>query len=141
ANQGIVRYIPGAMESLLPILRPIAVPGVILLAVALALKSGLTLPQSLSGLTVVGPYIVLLLGVAISAWFNRGRALIMLVSLLAAYTGYSLAHEFAPKTFAVQAVSTALAVLVPLHVLLASYFPDGGVRQHRNYRWLLLGLA
>jgi diguanylate cyclase (GGDEF)-like protein len=129
------------MESLLPILRPVAVPAVILLAAALTLAPGLALPPSLSGLTVVGPYIVLFLGVAISAWFNRGRALIMLVSLLAAYAGYSVAAELGAQSFAMRAVSTALAVLVPLNVLLAIYFPDGGVRQHRNYRWLLLGLA
>jgi diguanylate cyclase (GGDEF)-like protein len=90
---------------------------------------------------MVGPYVVLLLGAAISAWFNRGRALIMLASLLAAFAGYSLAADLGPKSFAVRAVFTAFAVLVPLNVLLASCFPDGGVRQHRNYRWLLLGLA
>lgn len=129
------------MESLRPILRPIAVPAVILLAAALTLAPSLALPPSLSGLTVVGPYIVLLIGVAISAWFNRGRALIMLASLLTAYAGYNLAQEPGAKTFAVQAVSTALAVLVPFNVLLATYFPDGGVRHHRNYRWLLLGVA
>jgi diguanylate cyclase (GGDEF)-like protein len=129
------------VDSLPRILRPVAVPVVILLAAALALAPGLALPNSLSGLTVVGPYVVLGLGVAISAWFNRGRALIMLVSLLAAYASYHLAAELGPKTFAVKAVFTALAVLVPLNVLLATYFPDGGVRQHRNYRWLLLGLA
>jgi diguanylate cyclase (GGDEF)-like protein len=125
--------------SLPQTLRPIAVPAAILVIAALALPAGPALPQSLSGLSAVGPYIVLLLGVAISAWFNRGRALIMLASLLAAYAGYQLAGEFGD--FAVRAVSAALAVLVPLNVLLATYFPDGGVRQHRNYRWLLLGLA
>lgn len=129
------------MESLPRILRPIAVPAVILLAAALALAAGPALPYSLSGLIVVGPYVVLLLGVAISAWFNRGRALIMLASLLAAFAGYSLATQLGPNSFALKAVSTAFAVLVPLNVLLASSFPDGGVRQHRNYRWLLLGLA
>jgi diguanylate cyclase (GGDEF)-like protein len=101
----------------------------------------LKLPQTLSGLSTVGPYTVLLFGVAISAWFNRGRALIMLISLLAAYTGFHLAGDLGTKTFAGRAVFTALALLVPLNVLLATYFPDGGVRQHRNYRWLLLGLA
>jgi diguanylate cyclase (GGDEF)-like protein len=116
-------------------------PAVILLAAVLALTAGPALPQSLSGLITVGPYIVLLLGVAISAWFNRGRALIMLASLLAAYAGYTLAVDVGPKTFAVKAVSTALAVLVPLNVLLAAYLPERGLRQHRNYRWLLLGLA
>jgi diguanylate cyclase (GGDEF)-like protein len=132
---------PGAVESLPRILRPVAMPAAILLAFALALAAGPALPHSLSGLSAVGPYIVLAIGVAISAWFNRGRALIMLVSLLAAYTGYSLAESLGAKSFAVQAVSTAIAVLVPLNVLLATYLPDGGVRQHRNYRWLLLGLA
>ena len=122
------------------ILRPVAVPAVILLAAALA-QAGPGLPHSLSGLTTVGPYIVLLLGVAISAWFNRGRALIMLVSLLAAFAGYSLAMDQGAASFAVRAVATAFAVIVPFNVLLASWFPDGGVRQHRNYRWLLLGLA
>ena len=129
------------MESLPRILRPIAVPAVVLLAAALALVASPKLPASLSGLTMVGPYVVLLLGAAISAWFNRGRALIMLASLLAAFAGYSLAIELGPKSFAMRAVFTAFAVLVPLNVLLASCFPDGGVRQHRNYRWLLLGLA
>jgi len=115
---------------------------VILLAAALS-QFG-SLPKTLSGLTTVGPYVVLLLGVAISAWFNRGRALIMLVSLLAAFAGYSLAMETAgdeARKFAVRAVSTAFSVIVPFNVLLASWFHDGGVRQHRNYRWLLLGLA
>ncbi len=129
------------MESLPRLLRPVAVPAVILLTAALALAAGAKLPYSLSGLTVVGPSVVLLLGVAISAWFNRGRALIMLASLLAAFAGYSLAQELGAKSFAVQAVTTAFAMLVPLNVLLALLLPDGGVRQHRNYRWLLLGLA
>ena len=114
----------------------------ILLVAALAQFGNL--PKTLSGLTTVGPYVVLILGVAISAWFNRGRALIMLVSLLAAFAGYSLAMETADseaRRFAVLAVSTAFSVIVPFNVLLASWFPDGGVRQHRNYRWLLLGLA
>ena len=116
-------------------------PAAILLAAALAVAASHTLPPSLSGLTVVGPYIVLLLGTAISAWFNRSRALIMLASLLAAYTGYHLASGLGPKSFTMTAVSTALAVLVPFNVLLALVFPERGVRQYRNYRWLPLGLA
>jgi diguanylate cyclase (GGDEF)-like protein len=129
------------VESLRRILHPIAAPAVILLAAVLALAAGPALPTTLSGLSTVGPYVILLLGVAISAWFNRGRALIMLISLLAAFAGYSLAIDLGPKSFAMKAVATAFAVIVPFNVLLASWFPDGGVRQHRNYRWLLLGLA
>jgi len=119
----------------------VAVPAVILLVAALAVAATHALPLSLSGLTVVGPYIVLLLGAGISAWFNRSRALIMLASLLAAYAGFSLASELGPESFALLAVSTAFAVLVPFNVLLALVFPERGVRQYRNYRWLLLGLA
>ena len=116
-------------------------PAAILLAAGLAVAASPELPYSLSGLTVVGPYVVLVLAVAISAWFNRSRALVMLASLLAAYAGYRLASELGTGTFAEQAVFTALAVLVPFNVLLALAFPERGVRQHRNYRWLLLGLA
>src|SRR5205823_10945604 len=67
---------------LLRTLQLVAVPAVILLAAALAVAASHALPRSLSGLIGVGPYIVLLLGTAISAWFNRSRALIMLASLL-----------------------------------------------------------
>src|SRR5439155_7177 len=141
-NQGIT---PGRMPLLNPlllrILQLVAVPAAILLAAALAVAAGHTLPRSLSGLIGVGPYIVLLLGTAISAWFNRSRALIMLASLLAAYAGYNLASDLGPQSFAVRAVLTAFAVLVPFNVLLALAFPERGVRQYRNYRWLLLGLA
>lgn len=122
-------------------LRPIYVPAAILVAAAIAVATSPSLPPSLSGLSVVGPYVVLLLGAAISAWFNRSRAFIMLASLLAAYAGYGAAQEFGPRSFAVLAVFTSLAVLVPLNVLLALLFPERGVRQHRNYRWLLLGVA
>ena len=130
------------MESLSKLLRPVAAPAAILLAFALALAARRHIPSSLSALAGAGPYIVLLIGVAISGWFNRGRALIMLLSLLAGYTGYGLlADSQGATSFAARAVFTALAVLVPLNVLLATWLPDGGVRQHRNYRWLLLGLA
>lgn len=130
------------MDHLPRLLRPVAAPSLILLAAALAVGAGRRLPQNLSGLTEAAPYIVLFFGVAISAWFNRGRALIMLVSLLAGYVGFHIAGgDPGGETFAGRAVFTALAVLVPFNVLLASFFPDGGVRQHRNYRWLLLGLA
>lgn len=116
-------------------------PAAILASAAIAAAESSSLPPSLSGLALVGPYFVLLLGVAISAWFNRSRAFIMLASLLAAYAGYSIAQELGPTSFAMRAVFASLAVLVPLNVLLSLAFPERGVRQHRNYRWLLLGVA
>jgi len=127
--------------ALLRLLRPLAVPAVILLAAAIAVGTSPSLP-SFSGLSLVGPYVVLLLGAAISAWFNRSRAFIMLASLLAAYAAWGMASDLGvAKTFTARAVFAALAILVPLNVLLALSFPERGVRQHRNYRWLLLGLA
>jgi len=122
-------------------MRPIWVPAAILLAAAIAVAASPSLPRSLSGLTVVGPYVVLLLGAAISAWFNRSRAFIMLASLLAAYAGFSLVGDMESAGFAKHAVYTALAIFVPFNVLLALVLPERGVRQHRNYRWLLLGAA
>jgi diguanylate cyclase (GGDEF)-like protein len=123
-------------------LRPAFVPLAILASAVFAVAVPPALPPSLTGLTVLGPYVVLLLGATISAWFNRGRAFIAVASLLAAYSAYGLAADFAgPRSFAVHAVFTALAILVPLNVLLALAFPERGVRQHRNYRWLLFGLA
>src|SRR5438094_9791514 len=84
-NQGITpSRTPLLNPLLLRILQLVAVPALILLAAALAVAASHALPRSLSGLIGVGPYIVLLLGTAISAWFNRSRALIMLASLLAA---------------------------------------------------------
>jgi diguanylate cyclase (GGDEF)-like protein len=45
------------------------------------------------------------------------------------------------QSFAERAVFTAIVLLVPLNILLALLLPERGVRQHRNYRWLLLGAA
>jgi GGDEF domain-containing protein len=119
----------------------VAVPAAVLLAAALVVAASPSPPYALSALTQVGPYVVLVFAVAISGWFNRSRALVMLVSLLAAYAGYDLAGGLGSQNFAVRAVFTALSVLVPLNVLIVLAFPERGVRQHRNYRWLLLGMA
>src|SRR2546430_11106940 len=85
---------------LLRTLQLVAVPAVILLAAPLAVAASQAPPRSLSGLIGVGPYIVLLLGAAISPWVNRSRALILLASPLAAYAGYRLASGPGPERFA-----------------------------------------
>src|SRR4051812_49180241 len=122
-------------------MRPVLAPVAILVIAALTAAFGPSLPASLAGLTVLGPYFVLLLGAIISVWFNRGRAFIALGSLFVAYAGYSIALEFGADSFAARAVFTAISVLVPLNVLIVLVFPERGVVQHRNYRWLLLALA
>ena len=122
-------------------MRPVLAPAAILAIAALTAAFGPTLPTSLAGLTVLGPYFVLLLGSIIAVWFNRGRAFIALGSLFFAYAGYSIALEFGADSFAARAVFTAISVLVPLNVLIVLVLPERGVVQHRNYRWLLLALA
>lgn len=123
-------------------LRPAIAPLAILALAVVAVTVNRGLPRTLSGLTVLGPYVVLLLGATISIWFNRGQAFIAVTSLLLAYAGYRAAVEVVgARSFAAHAVFTALAIMVPLNVLLAVSFPERGVSHHRNYRWLLLGVA
>jgi diguanylate cyclase (GGDEF)-like protein len=127
--------------SVLRELRPVLAPAAIVLAAGLALAAGPALPPSLSGLTTLGPYVVLLLGTGMAVGFNRGRAFIALASLLAAFAGYSLALELGAASFAARAIFTAAAILVPLNFLLALVFPERGVSHHFNYRWLMLAVA
>jgi len=121
--------------------RPALAPAAILLAAVLALAAGPALPPSLSGLKTLGPYVVLLLGTGMGAWFNRGRAFIALASLLAAYAGYSFALGFGAESFTARAVFTGAAILVPLNFLLTLVFPERGMSHHFNYRWLMLAVA
>ncbi len=121
--------------------RPVLAPAAILLVAALALAAGPALPPSLTGLKTLGPGLVLLLGTAMSMWFNRGRTFIALASLLAAFAGYHLALDMGADSFAVQAVFTAAAIFVPLNFLLALVFPERGISHHFNYRWLMLAVV
>ena len=113
-------------------------PVAIIVIAALAVAIGRRLPASFAGFGVFGPYTVLLLGAAISLWFNRGRAFIVLLSLLIAFVGYRLAQDPESINFAGRAVFAALAVFVPLNILVASLIEERGISYFRNYRWLLL---
>jgi diguanylate cyclase (GGDEF)-like protein len=117
-------------------LRPALAPAAVLAATALAVWLGPSLPDSLAGLRTLGPYAVLVLAAAFALRFNRGRALILLGSLLAAYAGYRYAQGLGG--FAEKAVYTALVVLVPLNALVAMSLPERGVIYHGSYRWLVL---
>ena len=117
-------------------LRPVLAPAAILLLAALTVWLGPGLPASLAGLRSLGPYVMLALGVLFALRFNRGRALILLSSLLAAYAGYHYAQGLGG--FAAKAVYTALVVLVPLNALAAMALPERGVLYYGSYRWLVL---
>jgi len=117
-------------------LRAALAPAAILMLAALAVWIGPSLPKSLEGLRTLGPYAVLVLGAAFALRFNRGRALVLLASLLAAYAGYHYAQGLGG--FAEKAVYTALVVLVPLNALIAMALPERGVAYHGSYRWFVL---
>ena len=119
-------------------LRLIAMPLAILVLATLALAIGPALPPSLAGLKELGPYAVLSLAAVVTLWFNRGRAFVAAVSLLAAYAGYRYALGLGPMSFAARASYTALALLVPFNMLLALALPERGVVHHGSWRWLLL---
>jgi diguanylate cyclase (GGDEF)-like protein len=117
-------------------LKPALAPAAILLLAALAAAVGPSLPTSLEGLRTLGPFVVLALGVAFALRFNRGRALIILASLFAAYAGYQYALTLGG--FAQKAVYTALVVIVPLNALAAMALPERGVLYYGSYRWAVL---
>jgi len=120
------------------ILRP-AIPSLaILAAAALAVWLGPSLPPSLAGLKEAGAYFVLLAAAGMALWFNRGRAFVAAASLLLAYAGVHVAHEFGIDSFAAKAVYTAAVVLVPLNVLGALLADERGVSYHGDHRWLLV---
>ncbi len=119
-------------------LSPLIVPAAIIVIAALAVVIGQRLPASFAGFGVFGPYTVLLLGTAISLWFNRGRAFIVLLSLLIAFVGYRLAQDPVSINFAGRAVLAALAVFVPLNILIVLLIEERGISYFHNYRWLLL---
>jgi diguanylate cyclase (GGDEF)-like protein len=83
--------------------------------------------------------LLLLPAVGLAAFFNRWRAFVALASLLAAYTGYSIASD--AGGFAARAVFTSLAILVPFNILAALALPERGMRTHHNYRWIMLAVA
>lgn len=114
-------------------LKPYAAPAVLLLFAAIAVAA---LPASAATSTAYFPFLVFAAGAAIGLWFNRGRALLGVVTLLAAYAGWMLAHD--AGTFAVRATFTAIAIFVPLNLLLLLLVPERGVFHFRSYRWALL---
>jgi diguanylate cyclase (GGDEF)-like protein len=119
-------------------LRPAWAPLAILVAATLAAWVGPPLPPSLAGLATFGPYVVLAAAAAVCWWFNRGRAFVLALSVLAAYAGWRHAPGWDAGSVTVQAVYTAAALLVPLNALLALALPERGARYIGIWRWLAL---
>ncbi|UCH47749.1 MAG: GGDEF domain-containing protein [Betaproteobacteria bacterium] len=124
------------MNSLsLRIAKPFIAPAVVLLIATAAVTF---LSAQASAAIHLLPAIVLPIGIALSLWFNRGRAFLALVSLFCAYAGYVLASYYGAEPFARRAVLSGIAIFVPLNVALILFLPERGVFHFRSYRWLLL---
>jgi len=121
--------------------RPMLVPGGILLAAAVLAAADLSLPPSLAGLRSLAPYAVLGLAGAVTLWFNRGRAFVVALSLLAAYGGQRYATEFGYTSFAAHAYYLAAVVLVPLNMFAALVLPERGAVYGSSLRWIALIVA
>ena len=119
-------------------LRPMLVPGGILIAAVLIAAADLPLPPSLAGLRTIAPYAVLGLAGAVTLWFNRGRAFVVALSLLAAYGGQRFAFDFGYTSFAAHAFYLAVVVLVPLNMLAALVLPERGAVHGGSLRWMTL---
>jgi diguanylate cyclase (GGDEF)-like protein len=122
-------------------LKALAMPIAVLGVAAIAASVSHRFSSSLGLFGVFGPYTVLIIGTAIALWFNRGRAFIVLTSLLFAFIAYRISIDFSEDDFPVRAVLTAAAIFVPANILLVLVLPERGIVYFRNYRWLLLGLA
>ena len=124
---GRIALKPALDPELLRALRPAWAPAGILAATAI-LAWLVSLPATLVGLRTWAPYALLGTGLALAWWFNRGRAFVLLASVLGAVA----ALHFYPT----KAVYAALTVLVPLNVLLAMLRPERGSRYRAAYLWL-----
>jgi diguanylate cyclase (GGDEF)-like protein len=105
----------------------LAVPAALLAAAFGALVLGPPLPPSLSGLRTYGPYLLFAAGAALAAGFGRGRALLALVVLIAAYACQQAWLQQGPVGPQARAVYVALLVFVPLDLALLAWLPERGV--------------
>ncbi len=121
--------------------RPLLVPGGILVAAALLAAADPSLPPSLAGLRTLAPYTVLGLAGAVTLWFNRGRAFVVALSLLAAYGGQRFAVDFGYTSFAANIYYVAAVVLVPFNVFAALVLPERGAVHGGSLRWIVLIVA
>ena len=102
------------------------------------LLAALTIPYDVMAAVRHAPAIILPVGIALSLWFNRGRAFLALLSLLLAYVGYAVTGGPDNDAFAARAVLSAAAIFVPLNITLILALPERGVMHFRSHRWLLL---
>jgi diguanylate cyclase (GGDEF)-like protein len=107
--------------------------GAILLATIVAVSVVPELPRDYAGLRTAGPYAVLLTGLGMAVWFNRGRSFVLLASLL---LGWAVFHNLPGKP-----VFVAITLLVPFNAFIACVARERGARYGMAFRWLILFAA
>ena len=90
------------------------------------------LPGFFAPLKIYAPYLTLGLGLLIALVFKRGRALLAVLSLLVAYTGFRMFFANSlPEDFVSKAIYAALCLLVPLNLaFLASVHERGALNAY-----------
>ncbi len=118
------------MSEFLRLSRPAWPVAAILATTTAAVWLAPPLPASLAGLSIAGPYAVLVTAVGLAWWYNRGRSFVLAASILLGWALYQYsAHPL---------VYTALVILVPLNCLGVLLARERGARYGPAYRWLAL---
>ena len=132
------RVPPGLRAALKPfaVLQPLAVPLALMALAGLAALAGPRLPPSLAGLKTFGPGLILVAAAGVTLWFNRGRAFVMALALLAAYAGYREIVAYGPGTMGAHATLLAIAVLVPVNVFASLMLRERGTGFSAAWPWL-----
>ncbi|MFV1852546.1 MAG: diguanylate cyclase [Thalassospira sp.] len=114
---------------------------VLIMGACLVLAMSPTLvPAELSGLVRYGPFLLAMLGGAIGWWFNRGRAVfVMLLLLICYWLLVGNGGGFSPDGLAFLRIATLY--LIPVNLLILGFTAERGVLNPRGIaRMLILGL-
>ncbi len=129
------------MSGLVRALALFALPLALLATAFFLVFYGDALPPSLAGLKTYGPYIVFAVGATLAAAFNRGRAVLALVVLIAAYAVQQAWLQQALDAPRARAVYAALVMLVPLNLALLALLPERGLfNRHGLLRLGVIGI-
>jgi GGDEF domain-containing protein len=145
AGHSEVRHSEVVVEEFTPstaigkVLRNFAMP-LGLWAIALLLAGHASLPDSLSGLKIHGPYLILTSGILLSLAFRRGRAFFVLLSFTLAYFAFVFFLERGNTGFMSQTVFAALCVFVPFNIAVFTLLRERGALNAPGLRRLSLPL-
>ena len=109
------------------ILLAVGVPCTILVAAWYLLPATARMPDTLSGLQIYGAPLVLAVTAAVSMAFKRGRVLMAVLILAAAYGCYLAFLQPNPKAFPSRAVALGLGIFVPLNLALLAWSRERGI--------------